>query len=112
MFGTCTGYNRARGYGFILPDDETLPDYFCHARSIQAKNHYQFLVVGQRVEFTPSEVDGKPQALAVRIVGPQIVANQVSDKSIPVNSTDRPEAHDVRAPGPAVIATKVDEVKS
>lgn len=78
MFGSVSVYNRPKGFGFILPDDNNLPDFFVCAKFINTANkHHKFLVPGQRVEFDPVDVDTKPAAHNVRIIGPQIIAKQV-----------------------------------
>jgi cold shock CspA family protein len=66
MLGTVLRYDRARSYGFILADDENLPDYFVVPKFILG--NLRFLMAGWRVDFTPAEVDGKYQAHEVRII--------------------------------------------
>jgi cold shock CspA family protein len=69
MQGTVLRYERAQGYGFILADDESLPDLFVHFSFIQANAAKRFLRAGQRVEFDYAEDDkGRPQARNVRVV--------------------------------------------
>jgi cold shock CspA family protein len=68
MLGTVTKYNRVRGYGFILPDDETLPDFFVLPKFIVEPKCRRFLMAGWRVEFDPVDIDDNPQAHNVRIV--------------------------------------------
>lgn len=68
MLGTTIKYDRVKGYGFILPDDETMPDFFVLPRFIVEHRSRRFLMAGWRVEFDPVEVDGNPQAHNVRII--------------------------------------------
>src|ERR1700728_1485910 len=69
MFGTCVKYNRLESYGFIAPDDPSLPDFFaCPAFITSEKNHRRFLVPGYRVEFTPFDVEGRPQAHSIKVI--------------------------------------------
>jgi len=69
MQGTVAYYTRFGGYGFIIPDDPDAPDYFVHFRFIDANPAQRFLKAGQRVEFTPVEEDGRPQAHHVTKIG-------------------------------------------
>ena len=69
MFGTVSRFTRQFGFGFVVPDDPNEPCYFVHHSFIQANPAKRFLVAGQRVEFDPVEVDGKPQAYNVRKIG-------------------------------------------
>jgi cold shock CspA family protein len=78
MFGTVTRYDRLAAYGFIVPDDPTLPDFFTCPKFIQAPKPHRFLVPGQRVEFDPVNMDtDRPQARNVRVI-PSTVAIQRS----------------------------------
>ena len=81
MFATVSKYNRAVGFGFIVPDDDSLLDFFVCPKFINNDKHHRFLVVGQLVEFDPIDIEGKPQAHNVRIVYPFTIARQVSDKA-------------------------------
>jgi len=68
MLGTVTRYDRLAAYGFIVPDNPTLPDFFTCPKFIQATKPHRFLVPGQRVEFDPVNVDtDRPQAHNVRV---------------------------------------------
>jgi len=78
MLGTVTRYNRVEAWGFILPDDETLPDQFVIPKFIVSEP--RFLMPGWRVEFTPVEVDGRAQAHNVRIIS-RPIARQFSDSA-------------------------------
>jgi cold shock CspA family protein len=75
MLGTVTKYDRVKGYGFILPDDANLPDFFVCAKFIDSNRHLRFLIPGQRVEFTPIDPDGRSQAHDVRVL-PTTIAVQ------------------------------------
>jgi cold shock CspA family protein len=77
MIGVVASYDRRVGWGFIIPDDGDLPDFFVHYSFIQADKFQRFLRVGQKVEFDPTDVDGKPQARNVRKL-PTLIAHQTS----------------------------------
>jgi cold shock CspA family protein len=68
MFGTVSKYDRVKGYGFILPDDQSLPDFFTCAKLVDANRHHRFLIPGQRVEFDPVDLETRPAAHNVRVV--------------------------------------------
>jgi cold shock CspA family protein len=68
MLGTTTRYDRVKGYGFILPDDETQPDFFVLAKHIMEPKGRRWLMENWRVEFDPAEEDGNPLARNVRII--------------------------------------------
>jgi len=77
MFGTVTKYDRIRGFGFIVADEPNLPDFFVCAKFIDANKHRRFLIVGQRVEFTPIDADtDRPVANPVRPIFPVTIAVQ------------------------------------
>jgi cold shock CspA family protein len=81
MFGTVSKYDRMKAFGFILPDDATLPDFFVCPKFIDATRHHRFLVVGQRVEFDPVDIDtDRPAAHNIRVV-PTTIARQVGDEA-------------------------------
>ena len=48
--GTVRWFNADKGYGFIIPDDDTENDVFVHYKSIQGAG-YKKLNDGQRVSF-------------------------------------------------------------
>jgi cold shock CspA family protein len=77
MLGTVTKYDRIRGFGFIVPDDPTLPDFFVCPRLMDCGKHQRFLMVGQRVEFEPANVDTQPEARHIRKF-PMTIARQTS----------------------------------
>lgn len=86
MLGTVLNYNRSKSYGFILPDDASLPDCFVSWKWIVADKHRLYLIPNQRVEFDFVEQDGKPQARNVRVIGITIarqVSAQVADSERP-----------------------------
>ena len=69
MLGTVLRYDRIAAYGFIVPDDNTLPDYFACAKFIISENkHRRFLLPGWRVEFESNDNNGHPQALNIRVI--------------------------------------------
>jgi cold shock CspA family protein len=78
MFGTVIKYDRLKTFGFILPDDPSLPDFFVCPKFITANKSRRFLMPGWRVEFTPVDIDGKPQAHDVRVLSTTI-AVQLSE---------------------------------
>jgi cold shock CspA family protein len=77
MFGTVIKYDRITAIGWILPDDETLPDFFVIPKFMIADRHHRFLLPGWRVEFDPIDADGKPQAHNVRVIQ-RTIARQTS----------------------------------
>jgi len=80
MFGTVSQFNRLKGYGFIVSDEPTLPDFFTCSKFIEAEKHRRFFLPGQRVEFTPIDADtDHPIAKPVRIVGSFTIARQISE---------------------------------
>jgi cold shock CspA family protein len=81
MLGTVIKYDRISGYGFIVSDDPTLPDFFVCPRFIDADRHHRFLVPSQRVEFDPVDVATKPKALNVRVI-PTTIARQTSGEAV------------------------------
>jgi cold shock CspA family protein len=76
MLGTVTMFDRVRGFGFILPDDETLPDFFTAPKFILEPKCRRFLMAGWRVEFSPVDIDGAPQAHGVKIISRTIAAQR------------------------------------
>jgi cold shock CspA family protein len=66
MFGTCTFYDRRKAWGWILPDDTHLADFFVHVSALP-KNH-RFLNIRDRVEFNAGEHNGKSCAIDVKIL--------------------------------------------
>jgi cold shock CspA family protein len=68
MFGTVIKYDRITAVGWILSDDPTLPDFFVIPKFMLEDKRHRFLMAGWRVEFTPVDPDGNPQAHDVRII--------------------------------------------
>jgi cold shock CspA family protein len=68
MLGTVNFYDRIKRFGFIVPDDPTLPDHFVVPKFMLGDKHQLFLMEGWKVEFDSVDSDGKPQAHNVRIV--------------------------------------------
>ena len=62
-----------QSWGFIQPDDPTLPDIFWH-RSYLLDNRKR-LIEGERVSFDIGERDGKSIALQVRVMVPSTSKN-------------------------------------
>jgi cold shock CspA family protein len=80
LTGTVLRYDRVAAYGWIVADDETLPDFFVIPKFMDADKHHRFLVPGWRVDFEPFDIDGKPQAHNVRVISRRI-ARQVGEKA-------------------------------
>ena len=66
LFGTCIFYDRRKAWGWILPDDTYLADFFVHVSALP--NGHKFLNKGDRVSFNAGEHDGKPCAIDVKIL--------------------------------------------
>jgi len=75
MLGTVSKYNRLKAYGWIVSDDPTLPDFFVCPKLMDCDKHQRFLIVGQRVEFEPANIDTQPEARHVRKL-PMTIARQ------------------------------------
>jgi cold shock CspA family protein len=74
MLGTTRKWDRIKGYGFILPDDETQPDIFVSAKCIIAPKGRRWLLPGWRVEFDAVEVEQGLSAENVKIISRPIAA--------------------------------------
>lgn len=61
--GIVLDYNRAKGFGFVAPDEENANDLFVHHSNIDSVPRY--LVPGQRVSFELGIFRNKPVALHV-----------------------------------------------
>ena len=61
--GRVKWFNNAKGYGFILPEDES-EDYFVHYSSIIMEG-YKTLKAGQRVSF--EKIDGPKGTHAITV---------------------------------------------
>ena len=75
MFGVCSRWNRMKGWGFVIADDPSKPDFFVSYRHIQAIASRRYLLPGDRVEFEPKgENTDRPYAVNVRKLAPAPVA--------------------------------------
>jgi CspA family cold shock protein len=63
--GTVKWFNSEKGFGFIAPDGDNLPDVFVHYSAI-ATDGYRSLDENQRVEFETTQGQKGPQAENVR----------------------------------------------
>jgi len=92
MLGQCSTFNRAKGYGFIIPlDDPTLPDVFCHFSDIEHNELWKrrFLLPGMKVQFDLEPEANDPEkfrAKRVRVVTAVITAIK---RSAPVSGGAR-----------------------
>jgi cold shock CspA family protein len=70
MLGTILRWNRARGFGFAVADDNLDVDVFTHC-SVLPKGIVR-LIEGQRIEFELGKREGNkgPCALNVRLINP------------------------------------------
>src|ERR1700739_4807285 len=73
MFGTIIKYDRIKRYGFVLPDDESLPDHFFVPKFL-ADPHTKLLMVGWKVEFDSVEAATGFQAHHLRVIAKPIVS--------------------------------------
>ena len=80
MTGRVKWFSTEKGYGFILPDDETMSDVFVHHTGICAKG-YRRLFDDQEVEFQLIN-DDNGRLKAVEVTGPD---------GAEITTTDRPE---------------------
>ncbi|MEV7778547.1 cold shock domain-containing protein [Kitasatospora sp. NPDC088351] len=66
--GTVKSYNADHGYGTITPDDEgpALYVYFDSILGAREDGGARGLAVGQKVEYDPTEQEGRPVAERVR----------------------------------------------
>jgi cold shock CspA family protein len=76
MNGTVLTFDRARGWGWAMPDDRT-DDIYLHRLNLQPDRKY--LNPGDRISYELGEHDGKPCAVNIRYLGHPI-AIQVSGK--------------------------------
>lgn len=65
MLGVVSFYNRQRGWGFAIPDDNS-SDLFLHASNLPEKHRY--LTEGDRISFEIGERNGRPLALNIQII--------------------------------------------
>ena len=82
-------FSNKKGFGFLrtLPPDEKLGDVFVHQTYI-AMDGYRTLEKNQRVEFEMGSHDGRPCAVAVRVI-------DASSCTVGVASAQVPEAGSV-----------------
>jgi len=88
MRGSCTKFDRTKGYGFLLPnptDDPTMPDVFVHASGLVPTQLWnrRFLLPGFNVEFdvvydADDVGQDRPRAANVRVVAPLVIPRQAS----------------------------------
>lgn len=64
MQGTVKWFNNEKGFGFIVPDDQS-GDIFVHYSDIEGRG-FRSLEEGQRVEFETGSGSKGPQAQSVR----------------------------------------------
>ena len=67
IVGTLIRVKAAEGYGFIDPDDESLPDFFVNITSFADRNDFQ---EGKRVSFVPGIPRNAPPAVHVVALDP------------------------------------------
>jgi cold shock CspA family protein len=61
-------YNRLKGFGFVAPLDEDVPDIFVHSSNIIADKDDQYLVRGQKVCFKVSTNPRTGKTMAVNVI--------------------------------------------
>jgi cold shock CspA family protein len=83
MQGKCLKFHRDRGFGFLITDDPTMPDIFCHFSDIAPSQIWrrQFLVAGMILEFDvedapTAEYPDRLRARNVRVTAPITMAIQ------------------------------------
>jgi CspA family cold shock protein len=64
MTGTISFYNRVRGYGFAVPDDES-NDIFVHCANLVDCRH---LRPNDRISYDVGEYSGRPVAINVKLI--------------------------------------------
>lgn len=65
MKGTVVFYNRLKGYGFAVPEDQT-DDVFIHHSEVPGTGGTKWLASGDQIEFEIGYRNGKPVALDIR----------------------------------------------
>jgi CspA family cold shock protein len=65
MTGTVAFYNRAKGFGFVTPDDLG-NDAFLHISNLPLDHRYA--TEGDRVSFEPGTRNGRPLALKIQFL--------------------------------------------
>jgi len=66
--GTVKWFNTVKGFGFILPDEEGMPDVFIHQTEIYAEG-FRSLMDGESVEYQLT-TDDNNRHKAVSVTGP------------------------------------------
>lgn len=98
--GTVTTFQARRGYGFISQDSG--PDIFVHQSQIVAEGDgFRVLNVGQKVEFTAEETNGKWKATRVTAVGggpiPTKAQGRPGDRNKPGRGSSAPSGAELQA---------------
>lgn len=65
MLGIVSFFNRKRGWGFAIPDDNS-SDLFLHASNLPERHRY--LTEGDRISFDVGERNGRPLAVNIQII--------------------------------------------
>jgi CspA family cold shock protein len=84
--GRVKWFNNAKGFGFILPEDES-DDYFVHYSSI-VMNGYKTLKAGQLVSF--EMVDGPKGTHAVDVSPLDSEVGSLQDEDLAGNTAENP----------------------
>lgn len=66
--GTVKWFNTLKGFGFIEPDEQGMPDVFVHQTEIYAEG-FRSLMDGEAVEYELT-TDDRSRHKAVRVTGP------------------------------------------
>ena len=77
--GSVKWFSRAKGYGFIAPDDQE-KEIFVHCSGIEAEG-YRNLEQGQRVTFEVEDTPKGPQAIHVSVVASDAEAPAPSEET-------------------------------
>jgi len=85
--GTVKWFNNAKGYGFILPEDED-SDVFAHYSAIEMEG-YKTLKAGQRVDFELVDGDKGKHAAHITLVKGAVDSESVEDQEA---ESDQPAA--------------------
>ncbi|MER5349773.1 cold shock domain-containing protein [Kitasatospora sp. NPDC002551] len=64
--GTVQSYHADHGYGLITPDDDGPPLYVYYDSILTSAGGDRRLAEGERVEYDPTEQEGRPVAERVR----------------------------------------------
>lgn len=79
--GTVKWFNNAKGYGFILPDEDS-GDLFAHYSTIEMEG-YRTLKAGQAVTFDITQGDKGMHAVNIRLINADEDSN-----AAPANTND------------------------